>query len=158
SATPAPARSPSATSGRRASRASPRATSTCPRRSTSPAKRRRATCSSAPPCPRCPRRRPPPIPTPPFRNPGNEMTAAVRLVCCVLLLPSLALAEDFAAWEERYQFDCNGPFEHFSPADVKEREGWKFEHTGGTVKVTRAKPRAGKKPVLGLLAGIKDLE
>lgn len=80
------------------------------------------------------------------------------LCCCLLLLPSLAIAEDFSAWEERYQFDCNGPFEHFSPADVKEREGWKFEHTGGTVKVTRAKPRAGKKPVLGLLAGIKDLE
>lgn len=76
----------------------------------------------------------------------------------VVLLSSFALAEDFSAWEERYQFDCNGPFEHFTPADVKEREGWRFEHTGGTVKVTRAKARASKKPVLGLLAGIKDLE
>jgi Icc-related predicted phosphoesterase len=75
-----------------------------------------------------------------------------------MLSSSFAFAEDFSAWEERYQFDCNGPFEHFSPADVKEREGWRFEHTGGTVKVTRLKPRAGKKPVLGLLAGIKDLE
>ena len=82
----------------------------------------------------------------------------MRLLCCVLLCSSLALAEDFSAWEERYQFDCNGPFEHFTPADVKEREGWRFEHTGGTVKVTRLKARAGKKPVLGLLAGIKDLE
>ena len=82
----------------------------------------------------------------------------MRLLCCVLLCSSLALAEDFSAWEERYQFDCNGPFEHFSPADVKEREGWRFEHTGATVKVTRLKARAGKKPVLGLLAGIKDLE
>lgn len=82
----------------------------------------------------------------------------MRLLCCALLCSSLALAEDFSAWEERYQFDCNGPFEHFSPADVKEREGWRFEHTGGTVKVRRVKPRAGKKPVLGLLAGIKDLE
>lgn len=75
-----------------------------------------------------------------------------------LLLSTLAAAEDFSAWEERYQFDCNGPFEHFSPADVKEREGWRFEHTGGTVKVRRVTPRAGKKPVLGLLSGIKDLE
>ncbi len=76
----------------------------------------------------------------------------------MLLCSSLALAEDFSAWEERYQFDCNGPFEHFTPADVKDREGWRFEHTGGTVKVTRLKARAGKRPVLGLLAGIKDLE
>ncbi len=82
----------------------------------------------------------------------------MRLLCCVLLCSSLALAEDFSAWEERYQFDCNAPFEHFSPADVKERKGWRFEHTGGTVKVTRLKARTGKKPVLGLLAGIKDLD
>lgn len=82
----------------------------------------------------------------------------MRFLWSVLLFSSLAGAEDFSAWEERYQFDCNGPFEHFSPADVKEREGWRFEHTGGTVKVRRVKPRAGKKAVLGLLAGIKDLE
>lgn len=80
------------------------------------------------------------------------------LLTTVALCSSLAAAEDFAAWEERYQFDCNGPYETFSPADVKEREGWRFEHTGGTVKVRRQKPRAGKKPVLGLLAGIKDLD
>ena len=80
------------------------------------------------------------------------------LFAAVLLLSSIAFADDFASWEERYQFDCNGPFDHFSPADVKEREGWRFEHTGGTVKVRRLKARAGKKPVLGLLAGIKDLE
>lgn len=81
-----------------------------------------------------------------------------HLFAAALLLATLARAEDFAAWEERYQFDCNGPFEHFSPADTKEREGWRFEHTGGTVKVRRAKPRTAKKPVLGLLAGIKDME
>jgi Icc-related predicted phosphoesterase len=80
------------------------------------------------------------------------------LLTTVALCSSLAAAEDFAAWEERYQFDCNGPYETFSPPDVKEREGWRFEHTGGTVKVRRQKPRAGKKPVLGLLAGIKDLD
>jgi Icc-related predicted phosphoesterase len=82
----------------------------------------------------------------------------VRILLTVALTSTLAFAEDFAAWEERYQFDCNGPYEHFSPADVKEREGWRFEHTGGTVKVRRLKARAGKKPVLGLLAGIKDME
>jgi Icc-related predicted phosphoesterase len=81
-----------------------------------------------------------------------------HLLAAALLLAPLARAEDFAAWEERYQFDCNGPFEHFSPADTREREGWRFEHTGGTVKVRRAKPRTAKKPVLGLLAGIKDME
>lgn len=82
----------------------------------------------------------------------------MRFLWSVVLFSSLAGAEDFSAWEERYQFDCNGPFEHFSPPDVKEREGWRFEHTGATVKVRRGKARAGKKPVLGLLAGIKDLE
>ena len=80
------------------------------------------------------------------------------LLTATLLLTALAHAEDFSAWEERYQFDCNGPFEHFSPADVKERAGWRFEHTGGTVKVRRSTPRAAKKPTLGLLSGIKDLE
>lgn len=74
------------------------------------------------------------------------------------LCSSLALADDFAAWEERYQFDCNGPYEQFSPADVKTRAGWTFEHTGGTVKVRREKPRTAKLPTLGLLAGLKDLE
>lgn len=82
----------------------------------------------------------------------------MRLLLPLLLCSSVVVAEDFAAWEERYQFDCNGPFEHFSPADLKEREGWKFEHTGGTVKVRRARPRASRSPVLGLLSGIKDLE
>lgn len=82
----------------------------------------------------------------------------MRFVLPLLLLAPLAHAEDFAAWEERYQFDCNGPFEHFSPADVKDREGWRFEHTGGTVKIRRASARKAKKPTLGLLAGIKDLE
>ena len=81
------------------------------------------------------------------------------LLCLALCLPTLALADDYASWEDRYQFDCNGPFEHFTPADVKEKDGWRFEHTGGTVKVRRIKARAGKKPAtFGLLAGIKDLE
>ncbi|MFZ5444293.1 MAG: metallophosphoesterase family protein [Myxococcota bacterium] len=41
---------------------------------------------------------------------------------------------------------------------MKTREGWTFEHTGGTVKIRRATPRKAKKAVLGVLAGIKDLE
>ncbi|MFO0596067.1 MAG: hypothetical protein U0228_12200 [Myxococcaceae bacterium] len=81
---------------------------------------------------------------------------AVCLGAALLAVP--AFADDFPAWEDRYQFDCNGPFEHFSPADVKEKDGWRFEHTGGTVKVRRVKPRASKKVVIGLLAGVKDLE
>lgn len=81
-----------------------------------------------------------------------------RIALLAALASTLAIADDFAAWEDRNQFDCNGPFDHFSPPDVKEKDGWRFEHTGGTVKVRRVKPRAGKKAVLGLLAGIKDLE
>lgn len=82
----------------------------------------------------------------------------MRQALLLALAPTLALADDFAAWEERYQFECNAPFQHFSPADVKTREGWVFEHTGGTVKVRREKPRASKKVTLGLLSGIKDLD
>lgn len=82
----------------------------------------------------------------------------MRSALLLALAPALALADDFATWEERYQFECNAPFQQFSPADVKTREGWVFEHTGGTVKIRREKPRAAKKPTLGLLSGIKDLE
>jgi hypothetical protein len=82
-----------------------------------------------------------------------------RLLPFVLLCAPLgAFAEDFQSWEERYQFDCNGPFEHFEPADVKQLEGFTLEHTGGTVKVRRSKPTGKKKVVFGVLAGIKDLE
>lgn len=76
----------------------------------------------------------------------------------VALSSSLALADDAAQWEERVQFDCNGPFEHFSPADVKEAAGWRYEFTGATVKVRRMTPRKGKQARLGLLAGIKDAD
>lgn len=82
----------------------------------------------------------------------------MRVLSSLLLLSSIAAAEDFAAWEDRYQFDCNGPYAHFAPADVKVREGWRFEHTGATVKVRREVPRKGKGPMLGLLAGIKELD
>jgi len=81
-----------------------------------------------------------------------------RALLLSILVPSLAAAQGFAAWEEAHQYDCNGPFEHFEPADVREHEGFRYEHTGATVKVRRLKPRATKKAVLGALAGIKDLE
>ncbi|MBL9037542.1 MAG: metallophosphoesterase [Archangium sp.] len=79
-----------------------------------------------------------------------------------LLLASLVLAQSapatFEAWEDQYQFDCNGPFEHFAPADVKTHGAFRYEHTGGTVKVRRTTPRKGKAAQLGALSGIKDLE
>lgn len=84
-----------------------------------------------------------------------------RFLCPALLLAlasSVAAAQDFAAWEEKYQYDCNGPFEHFDPPDVKEHEGFRYTHTGGTVQVRRITPRKGKRATLGVLAGIKDLE
>lgn len=82
----------------------------------------------------------------------------MRALLAALLLPSLALAEDFAAFEERAQFDCNAPFEHFTPAEVKEHRGWRYSHTGGTVSVRRLAPRSGRRAALGVLAGVKDLE
>ena len=81
-----------------------------------------------------------------------------RLISIALLASSVSLADDLSQWEERAQFDCNGPFEHFSPADVKELEGFRYEFTGGTVKVRRVTPRKGKQLKLGLLAGIKDAD
>jgi hypothetical protein len=78
------------------------------------------------------------------------------LTCLTLLLGLVARAEDFEGFEDRFQFDCNAPFEHFSPAEVKSIPPFTLEHTGATVKLRRDKPR--KKVVLGVLSGIKDLE
>ncbi|MBL8936562.1 MAG: metallophosphoesterase, partial [Archangium sp.] len=61
-------------------------------------------------------------------------------------------------WEEATQFDCIGPFTHFSPPDVKEKDGFRYEYTGATVKLRRAASKPGKQVRLGLLAGIKDLD
>jgi hypothetical protein len=84
----------------------------------------------------------------------------IRRACLLALLAASPSApQAFTAWEEKYPFDCNGPFEHFSPADVREHEGFRYEHAGGTVKVRRLAPRPGKRVALeALLAGIKDLE
>ncbi len=81
--------------------------------------------------------------------------AALVVVTCIA---SAAIADGFAAWEERYQYDCNGPFEHFEPADVLTFGGFRYEHTGGTVRVRRVEPRAGSRATIGALSGIKDLE
>lgn len=67
-------------------------------------------------------------------------------------------AGEFETYEEKYQFDCNGPFEQFSPADVKKLDGFVLEHTGATLKVRRVVPNAKKRVVFGVLAGIKDAE
>ena len=85
----------------------------------------------------------------------------MRLTPLLLLWPALALADapkDFTSWEDAWQFDCNAPFDHYSPADSQDHEGFRYEHTGATVKVRRLAPRAAKVAKLGLLAGIKDLE
>ncbi len=77
------------------------------------------------------------------------------------LLPLTALAEapkTFAEFEDAYQFECNAPFETFEPADVKEHRGFRYEHTGATVKVRRLERKKGAPARLGLLAGIKDAE
>ena len=85
----------------------------------------------------------------------------MRLPLLAALLPALALAEapkDLAAWEDARQFDCNAPFENFAPPDVKDLGAFRYEHSGGTVKVRRLAPRATKVARLGLLSGIKDLD
>ncbi len=87
------------------------------------------------------------------------MTAR-HVTALAALLSAAALAEepkDFAAWEEKYQFDCNGPWAHFSPADVRTKDGFTFEHTGATLKLRRDTKRKGPAR-LGVLAGVKDLE
>ncbi len=61
-------------------------------------------------------------------------------------------------WEEATQFDCIGPFTHFSTPDVKEKDGFRYEYTGATVKLRRTSAKSGKQVRLGLLAGIKDLD
>nr|MCU0700312.1 hypothetical protein [Myxococcaceae bacterium] len=62
-----------------------------------------------------------------------------------------------AQWEEAAQFDCIGPFTHFSPPDVKELDGHRLEYSGATVKIRRtgSSPKGVR---FGLLAGIKDLD
>ncbi len=86
----------------------------------------------------------------------------MRTIALILLTgASLASADaptTLAGWDEAYQFDCNGPFEHFSPPEVIEHGRFRYEHTGGTVKVRRIAPRVSRHPKLGVLAGIKDLE
>ncbi len=85
----------------------------------------------------------------------------MRAAVLSLMVSSLAWAQTpttFAGWEDAYQFDCNGPFEHFSPPEVIEHEGFRFEHTGATVKVRRVGAKRANKARLGLLSGIKDLE
>lgn len=76
-----------------------------------------------------------------------------------LLVAMPCLADDlptFAKWEDDHQFDCNCPYEKTQP-EVKKYQGWTYEQSGATVKVRRDGKRKGG-PVLGVLAGVKDLE
>jgi Icc-related predicted phosphoesterase len=83
-------------------------------------------------------------------------------------LLAIALAAPFLAfgdapttqdeWEEAAQFDCIGPVTHFATPDVKEKDGFRYEYTGSTVKLRRITPKAGKQVRFGLLAGMKDLD
>lgn len=77
------------------------------------------------------------------------------------LLPALAIADapqNQAQWEEAAQFDCIGPPTHYATPDVTEKDGFRFEYTGATVKLRRSAPKPQKQVRFGLLAGIKDLD
>lgn len=67
------------------------------------------------------------------------------------------LPTDFGAWEQTYQFECNGPFASFAPPDIRVHGGYRYEHTGATVRVRRERAKAGAVR-LGVLAGIKELD
>lgn len=82
----------------------------------------------------------------------------LSLLVLFTLHAATAAAQGFAAWETEHQYDCNGPFEHFGPPDVQTYGGFRYEYTGGTVKVRRETPKAARVAALGALSGIKDLE
>lgn len=85
----------------------------------------------------------------------------MRSLSIVALTAVTAFAEaptNQEQWEEATQFDCIGPFTHFSTPDVKEKDGFRYEYTGATVKLRRTAAKPGKQVRLGLLAGIKDLD
>ncbi len=84
----------------------------------------------------------------------------MRAAAVAVLLSTIAFAEDpkdFAAWEDAYAFDCNGPYRSLATADVVSSGGFKLELSGGSARLRREKPRTGPAK-LGLLAGIKDLD
>lgn len=89
------------------------------------------------------------------------MSRPALAVAAALVAFPVAAAEPLAgfdAYEDAHQFDCNGPWEHFSPADVRTVGAFRYEHTGATVKLTRVAPKPKGPAKLGLLAGIKDAE
>ncbi len=78
------------------------------------------------------------------------LAALVALPCLADDLPTLA------KWEEDHEFDCNCPYEKSQP-EVVQYGGWTYEQSGATLKLRRGGKHEGG-PVLGVLAGIKDLE
>lgn len=85
----------------------------------------------------------------------------MRPLALFTLCASVAYAEppkDFTGWEDANQFECNAPLGQFDPPDLRTFEGFRYEHTGSTLKLRREKARAGKAARLGVIAGIKDLE
>ena len=86
------------------------------------------------------------------------MKAAALAVALVGGSTSADELADWAAWEEAYQFDCNAPFGTVGTPQKQSLAGFAYEFAGGTVKVRREAPRAGKDLKVGVLAGIKDFE
>jgi Icc-related predicted phosphoesterase len=85
-----------------------------------------------------------------------RLVAALTALCSLSALADAPTTQD--AWEEAAQFDCIGPVSHLPAPDVKEKDGFRYEYLGSSVKLRRSGAKAGKQVRLGLLAGIKDLD
>ena len=86
----------------------------------------------------------------------------MRSALALFLVASTALADDeapknFDEYEAKHEFVCNGPIEKLATPDVREHGGFRYEHTGSTLKLRRLIPRKGPLKI-GVLAAIKDAE
>ena len=90
----------------------------------------------------------------------TPLAAALPLL---LAAPPPALGQDAvlpdpAAFEDKYQFDCNAPYETVARPDVVVHRGVRYELRGAEVQLRReGAPRKGPAR-LGVLAGIKELD
>lgn len=85
-------------------------------------------------------------------------------VALVLVVAPLARAQtdggpptNFDEYEDAYRFKCNAPLVTFEPPDVRELGGFRYEHTGSTVKIRRTSPRHGPLRI-GVLSAVKDVD